>query len=73
MGISNKEDRMSINNGMNYESVLAEMRETNKEIEIIGIKVSLYASAYKAIGEKAKVCHDSLKAFNDAHFPRVEK
>jgi hypothetical protein len=61
---------MSINNGMNYEAVLAEMRETNKGIEIYGIKVSLYASAYKAIGEKAKVCHDRLKAFNDEHFPR---
>jgi hypothetical protein len=34
---------MSINNDRNYEQVLAEMRETNKEIEIIGIKVSLYA------------------------------
>jgi hypothetical protein len=64
---------MSINNGMNYEAVLAEMRETNKEIEVIGAKTSLYAACFKIIGEKAKICHDTLKAFNDAHFPRVEK
>jgi hypothetical protein len=63
---------MSINNDMNYEAVLAEMRETNKGIEIYGIKVSLYAACFKIIGEKAKVCHDALKAFNDAHFPRVQ-
>jgi hypothetical protein len=61
---------MSINTERNYEQVLAEMRETNKEIDVIGIKVSLYASSYKAIGDKAKVCHDALKAFNDEHFPR---
>jgi hypothetical protein len=62
---------MSINNDRNYEQVLAEMRETNKEIEVIGAKTSLYAACFKIIGEKAKVCHDTLKAFNDEHFPSI--
>jgi hypothetical protein len=62
---------MSINNDRNYEQVLAEMRETNKEIEVIGAKMSLYAGCFKIIGEKAKVCHDDLKAFNDTFFPSI--
>jgi hypothetical protein len=63
---------MSINNGMNYEAVLQTMRDANKGIEVIGIKTSLYAGAFRIIGERAKVCHDTLKAFNDEHFPRVQ-
>ena len=63
---------MSINRDMNYEQVLAEARESNTRLEVIGIKADLAGECYRAIGENAKRCHDTLKVFNDEHFPRVQ-
>lgn len=43
------------------------MAETIREIDV---KVSFMSPIYKAFADNAKRCHDTLKAFNDEHFPR---
>lgn len=46
---------------------LDSMAETIREIDV---KVSFMPPIYKAFADNAKRCHDTLKAFNDEHFPR---